>query len=314
MASKLKVALLMGGLSGERDVSLASGREVFENLSPARYEVTVFDPATDLSKLMAESKNFDLAFPALHGRYGEDGTIQGFLELIKLPYVGSGVMSSAMCMNKKMTKDILRFHGLTVTTEMIGIKGTDPYNVVHKAMDQYGFPLVVKPNSQGSSLGMAIARTEAEAIKAVRVAWEVDERVMIERFIRGKELTCAVLGNIQGRAFPPIEIRPASGHAFFDYYAKYDPSQAEEICPAEISEKESVSVKNLAIAAHRALGCRGFSRTDFILDDRGIYYILEINTLPGLTKNSLVPKAAAAAGCDFPMLLDELIRLVFERD
>jgi D-alanine-D-alanine ligase len=314
MANKLRIAFLMGGQSSEREVSLSSGKEVLANLDPDRYDVTVFDPATDLAKLVAGAKDFDLAFPILHGRYGEDGSIQGLLDLLKIPYVGSGVLSSAMCMDKKMTKDLMRFHGLTVTTELMGRKGQDPYLLVNKAMEHYGFPMVVQPVTQGSSVGLTIAKSEAEAIKALRIAWELDDRAMIERFIAGRELTCAVLGNLQARAFPPIEIKPAEGHVFFDYEAKYEPGQAEEICPAEISEKETIGVKNLAIAAHRAMGCRGISRTDFILDTRGIFYILEVNTLPGMTKNSLVPKAAAAAGCPFPLLLDELIKLAFERE
>ncbi|MDR2366956.1 MAG: D-alanine--D-alanine ligase [Deltaproteobacteria bacterium] len=314
MANKLRIAFLMGGQSSERDVSLASGQEVLNNLDPNRYDVTVFDPATDLSKLVAEAKNFDLALPILHGRYGEDGTIQGLLELLKIPYVGSGVMSSAMCMDKKMTKDIMRFHGLTVTTEMVGRKGQDPHILIKNAMEHYGFPMVVKPVAQGSSFGLTIAKSEAEAVKALRVAWELDDRAMVERFVKGRELTCAVLGNLKARALPPIEIKPAEGHVFFDYEAKYVPGQAEEICPAELSEKETNNVKNLALAAHRAMRCRGISRTDFIMDDRGILFILEVNTLPGMTNNSLVPKAAAAVGYSLPSLLDELIKLALERE
>jgi D-alanine-D-alanine ligase len=304
----------MGGLSSEREVSLSSGQEVLDNLDPKRYDVTVFDPATDLPKLVAEANEYDLAFPLLHGRYGEDGTIQGLLELLKLPYVGSGVMSSAMCMDKKMTKDLMRFHNLTVTTELLVMKGQDPFLFVEKAMKQfYGFPMVVKPVSQGSSVGMTIAKSEAEAIKALRVAWELDDRVMIEPFIQGRELTCAVIGNNNAKALPPIEIKPAEGHVFFDYEAKYQPGQAEEVCPADLTDKETAIVKNIAIAAHKAMACRGISRTDMILREE-LFYVLEVNTLPGMTKNSLVPRAAAAAGYSLPSLLDELISLAFERE
>jgi D-alanine-D-alanine ligase len=304
----------MGGRNSEREVSLSTGREVLANLDPDRYQVEVFDPATDLGRLVAEAGNFDLAFPALHGRLGEDGAIQGLLELLGLPYVGSGVLSSALAMDKRMAKEVLRAHGLTVATDMLAIKGQEPHTVVAKAAQQYGLPLVIKPIGQGSSVGLAIAGTEGEAVAGLRAAWELEDRVMLERYIKGRELTCAVLGNNLARALPPIEIRPAKGHAFFDYAAKYEPGQAEEICPAGLSDKECHGVQNLAIAAHRALDCRGISRTDFILDARGIYYILEVNTLPGLTPNSLVPKAAAAAGCSFPKLLDELVRLVFEKE
>jgi D-alanine-D-alanine ligase len=314
MAAKLRVALLMGGRSSEREISLASGQEVLANLNQDRYQVKVFDPAHDLVRLVAEAKDFDLAFPILHGRYGEDGTIQGLLELLGLPYVGSGVMASAVCMDKKRTKDMLRFHGLTVTTEIICQKGQDPHFMVNRAVEQYSFPLVIKPVCQGSSVGLTIASSEPEAVKSIRAIWELDDRAMIERYLSGRELTCAVLGNVQGRALPPIEIKPAQGHLFFDYSAKYEPGQSEEICPAPLTEKETVSVRNLAVAAHRAMGCRGISRTDFILDQRGIFYLLEVNTMPGLTKGSLVPKAAAAAGCPMPALMDELIRLVFDHD
>jgi D-alanine-D-alanine ligase len=304
----------MGGISSEREVSLASGREVLANLDPDLYEVKVFDPIDDLAQLVNEAKTFDLAFPCLHGRFGEDGTIQGLLELLGLPYVGSGVMSSAMCMDKKMTKDTLRSSGLTVSQDLVALKGQDPNLLIKKAQDQLGFPMVIKPVTQGSSVGLTIAKTQEEAAQALNQAWELDDRVMIEKYIEGRELTCAVLGNSLGRALPPILIKPASGHEFFDYQAKYEPGQAEELCPAPLSEQETVAVKNLSIAAHRTMYCRGISRTDFILDSRGVFYILEVNTLPGMTTNSLVPRAAAAAGCPFPKLLDEIIRLVFERD
>jgi D-alanine-D-alanine ligase len=314
MVVKKRVALLMGGLSTEREVSLASGKAVLENLDPEKYDVRVFDPAEDLPKFIAEYRNFDLAFPILHGRYGEDGTIQGLFELLKLPYVGSGVLASALAMDKKATKDTLRARGLTVMPELIAVRGTDPNKSVAEAEKFYKYPLVIKPVCQGSSVGLTIAKSFIETREAIEAVWKLEERAMIERYIAGRELTCAVVGNVMARSLPAIEIIPAEGHAFFDYSAKYEPGQAQEICPAPLSDKEKISISNLSVCAHQALGCRGISRTDFILDDRGIFYILEVNTMPGMTNNSLVPRAAAAAKISLAALLDELISLAFKSD
>ncbi|MDR2456573.1 MAG: D-alanine--D-alanine ligase [Deltaproteobacteria bacterium] len=311
--TKKRVVVLMGGRSSEREVSLASGREVLNYLNPDRYAVESLDPATDLSILVSRASEFDVAFPALHGPLGEDGTIQGLLELLFIPYVGSGVLSSALCMDKAATKNVYRNNNLPVADDMVVSKGADPGLSAKKAVEALGAPVVVKPLNQGSSVGLTIASDWAEAAKALGEAWKLYPTALIERYASGRELTVAVLGNRECRALPPIEIVPGDEHKFFDYVAKYTPGQAQEICPARLTPEETSKVSELAVAAHMALNCRGLSRTDFILSEKGEYFLLETNTLPGMTSNSLLPKAAAAAGLPFGELLDELISLALEK-
>jgi D-alanine-D-alanine ligase len=302
----------MGGRSSEREVSLASGLEIFKHLDPARYVVTRFDPATDLVALVEKAKSFDVAFPALHGPLGEDGTIQGLLELLGLPYVGSGVLASALCMDKSATKDVYRSKGLPVAKDALARSSQDPLAAAEAALERLGSPVVVKPLNQGSSVGLTIASDPAAAAAARNEARALYPVALIEQHIQGRELTCAVLGNADSRALPPIEIVPAEGHRFFDYQAKYEPGQAQEICPARLTPAETAKVSELAELSHLALGCRGLSRTDMILDGQGAFYLLETNTLPGFTPNSLLPTAAAAAGFKFDELLYELIKLALE--
>jgi D-alanine-D-alanine ligase len=316
---KTKLALLMGGRSSEREISLASGLEVLQALDPERYDVSVFDPATDMAALAAslapghKGPAFQVAFPVLHGPLGEDGAIQGFLELMGLPYVGSGILASAICMDKRAAKDVYRREGLLVAADLLLSRDEEsPREATRRALSALGLPLVIKPLDQGSSVGLSIARTERQAFSALKAAWAKSSRVMAESYIFGREFTCAVLGNRELEALPPIEIVPAEGHLFFDYEAKYTPGQALEICPASISPEDTLKIQGLAIKAHAALGCRGLSRSDFILSN-GEFYFLETNTLPGMTSNSLLPKAASAAGLAFPKLLDRLIDLALER-
>ncbi|MDR2444163.1 MAG: D-alanine--D-alanine ligase [Deltaproteobacteria bacterium] len=309
---KIKVALLSGGRSSEREVSLASAHEVVANLDADRYDVTSFDPEQNLSELVNRHREFDLAFPVLHGPFGEDGTIQGMLELLNLPYVGSGVMSSAMCMNKAVTKITYRAYGLPVAEDIIAQNSEDPNSVALKAEKALGLPAVVKPLNQGSSVGLTVAKTCGEIAAALKLAWRFGTRAMIEKYISGRELTCAIIGNSDSFALPPIEIRPGAGHIFFDYAAKYEPGQALELCPAPITKDQTQKIQDLSLAAHKALFCRGVSRTDFILEKSGDFYLLETNTIPGLTSNSLLPRAAAAYGLCFSELLDKLIDLALE--
>jgi D-alanine-D-alanine ligase len=311
--TKKRVVVLMGGRSSEREVSLASGREVLNYLNPDRYAVESLDPATDLGVLVSRASEFDVAFPALHGPLGEDGTIQGLLELLSIPYVGSAVLSSALCMDKAATKSVYRASNLPVASDMVVSKGSDPGLWAKKAVEAFGSPVVVKPLNQGSSVGLTIASDWTEAAKALDEAWKLYPAALIESYVSGRELTVAVLGNRECRALPPIEIVPGSDHKFFDYVAKYTPGQAQEICPARLTPEETRKVSDLAVAAHKALSCRGLSRTDFMLSEKGDFVLLETNTLPGMTSNSLLPKAAAAAGLPFGALLDELISLALEQ-
>jgi D-alanine-D-alanine ligase len=301
----------MGGRSEERDVSLASGKEVLSHLDLSRYEVTVYDPARDLGKLVQDGPALDVAFPVLHGLYGEDGSIQGLLRLLGVPCVGSGILASALAMDKSRAKDAFRVAGIPVAKDLVLDKALGPVQGSRKAIEALGLPAVVKPLEQGSSVGLSIPNMEEELQVALEDAWTFAPKAMVEEYVAGREFTVAVVGNSEPEAYPPIEIIPAPGHLFFDYSAKYDPGEAQEICPADLSDDESKAVSALAILAHDTLGCRGYSRTDFILRD-GAFICLETNTIPGLTSGSLLPKAAKAAGLGFSELLDRLISLALE--
>ncbi len=307
--NKIRVALLSGGRSGEREISLRSGRQVAQALDPDKYDVFHYDPATDLNRLISDAGRLDVALIILHGRWGEDGTIQGLLELIGLPYQGSGVMASALCMDKRASKDLYRLHGLPVPRDVV-LDSRQPWDAAAIAAG-LGLPCVVKPASEGSSLGMTIARNLDELESGLKEAFKLDRYVLVEEFIEGREITVGVLGNDGLEALPCIEIIPGREYSFFDYRAKYTPGATQEICPAEIPDDLARKAQELGLAAHRALYCRGYSRTDMMLRD-GKYYLLETNTIPGMTEVSLFPRAAKAAGYSFGALMDRLIELGLE--
>ena len=306
---KLTIALLSGGISSEREVSISSGNQVYEALSHDKYDIIRYDPKTDLPKLVADAPKIDAALIILHGPFGEDGTVQGLLDLLEIPYQGSGVLGSALGMNKLASKYLYEKSGLLVP----------PYVVIGKndALDadacaqQLGLPLVVKPVGSGSSVGISIVKSKDSLKEAVDKAFEQDSMVLIEAFIDGIELTGGVLGNDQLEAFPLIEIVPSESFDFFDYEAKYTSGATNEICPARINEKMTQEAQKIAKTAHRALFCKGYSRTDMILKDEDIY-VLETNTIPGMTATSLLPQAAGKAGIPFSQLLDRLIELSIE--
>ena len=296
--AKPKIALLCGGNSPEREVSLKGGRAVAEALAKRGYPFEVFDPAKDLPALCRRAREFDLAFPVLHGPGGEDGTIQGFLESLGLPYLGAGVLGSALAMDKALSKLLYREAGLKVPQGVVVSKGEVSFRVA--------FPAVVKPVSQGSSVGISIVKDEAELFRALELAFRYEERVLVEEYVSGRELTVPVLGE---EALPVVEIRPGEGHDFFDYQAKYTPGATEEICPAPIPEGVARAAQEAALIAHRALRLRHLSRTDLILTEAGELFVLETNTLPGMTETSLFPLAARAVGLTFEDLVERLISL-----
>ena len=308
--NKKRVALVMGGKSNEREVSLASGREVLAHIDQTRFEVSTYDPATDLIRLVEDADKLDLAFLCLHGRYGEDGTIQGLCEMVGLPYTGSGVLASAMAMDKEIAKRIFRDAGLPVAPDLVVRKNSisDLHETAKMALFSLGNPVVVKPLSSGSSVGLSIVESEEQLIEALTCAFDIDGSALLEKYLPGKELTCGVVGNRILKALPPIEIIPAEGHRFFDYSAKYEPGQAQEICPAAVHNELLDEVQRLSISAHTTLGCRGLSRTDLIFSF-GNTYILETNTLPGLTAGSLLPKMARAYGLSFSAFISYIIDL-----
>jgi len=309
MANKIRVALLRGGKSGEREVSLAGGREVARALDPARYEVTTYDPATDLARLAQDAGRIDVAFILLHGPLGEDGTVQGFLELLGIPYQGSGVLGSALAMDKDLAKQLYRAAGLTVPDAVVLRRG-EP---VHPGdlFARLGRPVVIKPVGQGSSLGMSMPADEPALATGLAAAFNFGRVVMVEEFVRGREITVGVLGNDELLALPLVEIIPGEAFSFFDYQAKYTPGASREVCPADFDQETGARAQAAAMAAHRALRLRGYSRTDMIVREKDLF-VLETNTIPGMTPTSLLPQAAAVHGLPFPRLLDRLLELALE--
>ncbi len=308
---KLTVALLSGGRSAEREVSLKSGEQVHQALDKDKYNVRRYDPRDDLARLIAEASEIDVALIILHGRYGEDGTIQGLLELLDIPYHGSGVLGSALGINKIQSKLLYEHTGLPVSPYLV-LDRTDP-DAQSKVQEVLGFPVVVKPEHEGSSIGLSIVGEANKLKPALELAGQYDRFVLVEKFIAGTEITGAVLGNLNPEPLPLVEIIPGDQYDFFNYEAKYKPGATEEICPARLSEELTKRAQDYAVRAHQALRCRGYSRTDMIVSNDEVY-ILETNTIPGMTATSLYPQAAAAAGISFSELLDRLIELALEKD
>jgi len=308
--TKMTVALLAGGKSAEREVSLKSGEQVFQVLDKERYEVLRYDPRDDLPRLAQDAASIDVALIILHGRLGEDGTIQGFLDLLDIPYQGSGVLGSALAMNKVLSKQLYAQAGLPIAPFVVMDRtGSE---AASRVLDQLGLPVVVKPEHEGSSIGLSIVRSADRLPKALEEAWRFDRRCLVEKFIPGVEITGGVLGNDSLQALPLVEIIPGANHEFFDYAAKYTPGASDEICPARLSPELTSRAQEYAMCAHRALCCKGYSRTDMIVSDNEVF-ILETNTIPGMTQTSLLPQAAAAAGISFAALLDRLIELALEK-
>ena len=307
--NKLTIALLSGGASSERSVSQESGNQVLNALDTRKYRIKSYDPLTDLGKLVADAPEIDAALIILHGPMGEDGTIQGILDLLEIPYQGSGVLGSALAMNKLVSKQLYEKAGLRVPSYRVLSRG-DAVSP-DRCADSLGLPLVVKPVVGGSSIGMSLVKSKEALEPAVEKAFEQDRSVLIETYLAGTELTCAVMGNDELETYPVVEIIPGKDHDFFDYEAKYNAGACREICPANVEEAIADKVKAISKTAHTALHCRGYSRTDFILC-RGELYVIETNTIPGMTRTSLLPLSAAAVGIDFSSLLDKLIYLGLE--
>ena len=307
---KIRLALIAGGVSGEREVSLNGAKGVEKALDPEKYAVVRYDPATDLARIAADAPDIDVAFILLHGMHGEDGTMQGFLELLGIPYQGAGVLGSALAMDKNLAKTMYKLHGLPVANWEMASRDdiADPGRLLATVR----LPLVIKPVRQGSSIGMSVVREADGLSAALELAFAHDREVMVEEFISGREITVGVIGNDELDALPLVEIIPDEKYEFFDYEAKYMPGATREVCPAEVSEEIRTKAQAYGVTAHRALQLRGYSRTDMIVSGSDIY-ILETNTIPGMTPTSLLPQAAAKFGLSFPALLDRLIELAMER-
>ena len=293
-----KVAVLLGGRSSEREVSLMSGNGVLQALRSRGVDAHGFDPAVESLQALQDA-GFDRAFIALHGRYGEDGTIQGALELLGIPYTGSGVMASAICMDKVRTKQIWIAQGLP-TPRYVAIGGAAQLDA---AVALLGLPLIVKPPHEGSTIGITKVSAADRMLEAYSVAARLDNEVMAEQFIAGRELTVAVLGSgDEARALPIVEIRAPQGN--YDYQNKYFTDDTEYLCPAPLDDEMAAEIGRIAVAAYRAVSCEGWGRVDFMLSsDDGKPYLLEVNTAPGMTGHSLVPMAARAVGLSYEDLV-----------
>ncbi len=306
---KLRLALIAGGKSSEREVSLKSGEQVYQALDKSKYDIRRYDPRDDLERLVREAPEIDVALVIMHGRGGEDGSLQGLLDLLDIPYQGSGILGSALGMNKELSKILYRNAGLKVPRALFFNRTEAPS--AQEIERQLGLPVVIKPVNEGSSIGVTKARTVAELEAGLQTAFRYDARVLVEECIQGIEVTGGVLGNDHLTALPLVEIIPSESYTFFDYEAKYKPGATTEICPARIDPELTRKAQECALTAHRALNCRGYSRTDMIIRDREVY-VLETNTIPGMTATSLFPQAARAVGLEFPQLLDRLIELALE--
>ena len=307
--SKIRVAVVAGGWSSEREVSLSSGRTVVDHLPRDKYVVIFYDPLTELDTLIRDKERIDVAFPVLHGRFGEDGCIQGLLRILGIPFVGSSVLASALAMNKKVAKEMYKVVGLDVPKDILVRKG-DPLDP-ERIIAELGERVMVKPAVEGSSYGISLCQGEQEIRAGIERALELDDEVLVEEYLAGSEVTCCVLGRRELEVLPLIEIRPGPSYPFFTYEAKYEPGASEEICPAPLDQDTWERVVDMGKAAHRALRCRVWSRTDMIISDNRIA-VLETNTIPGMTPNSLFPKAAKAAGISLSDLVDKLVQLALE--
>lgn len=300
MSSKFgKVAVMFGGTSAEREVSLKSGAAVLKALQAQGIDAHAFDPKDQpLSAL--ESQAFDRVFIVLHGRGGEDGTMQGALQLHGIPYTGSGVLGSALAMDKIRCKFLFSAHGLPTAPFRVAQKG-EPIDYAAMLAELNG-KVMVKPANEGSSIGMSAATTPAELEQALALAFDYDAAVLVEQWINGREFTVSML---DGQALPVIEMR--TPRAFYDYEAKYQSNSTEYLCPAPITAEQTASLQQAAMAAFKAVGAKGWGRVDAMLDSDGQFRLLEVNTVPGMTEKSLVPMAARAAGYSFEQLVAKIL-------
>lgn len=308
---KNKILVLMGGFSSEREVSLRSGTAILNALLKLGYEAKALDLKTN-SVQEIEDYRPDLVFVALHGKDGEDGTVQGLLEILNLPYTGSGVASSAIGINKVLTKKLLNSEGIPTAPFAILQKNT--FNCspaeIQTLIGSIGLPMVVKAATQGSSIGTYIVSQENEIANAIQSAFTYDTEVLVEKFIEGTEVTSSVIGNERVEVLPLIEI--TSANEFYDYESKYTPGKCSHIIPARVEQSIQDKIAELSSRVYKMIGCRGFARVDYIVDKAGNPFVLEINTIPGMTEMSLVPDAARAAGISFEELVDKIVKLGME--
>ena len=306
MNKKINIALLSGGFGGEREVSINSGNNVFNALNKEKYNVYRYDFRDDLKSFINDAidKKFDLVIPILHGKNGEDGRLQGLLDILEIPYLFSNALASAMAMNKYVTKKLIKnIEGINLAKDLIIKK---EYNI-DEIISKINLPIVLKPIDGGSSCGVTIVKNIEELEPALKNGFEYSDEIIAEEFIKGRELTVPVIEiNKEIRALPVIEIIPKISE-WFDYKAKYEDNGSLEVCPAEIDEEIKNNVQKISKEIFKTIGCSGLSRVDFILSEDNKLYALEINTIPGLTKNSLTPKALKVSGIYTEEFFDQLI-------
>lgn len=300
MLTDKRIGVLMGGISAEREVSLRSGSAIYNALKGLGYNAVSIDVGSDICDVLDKGK-IEAAFLALHGGYGEDGSIQGMLEVLGVPYTGSGVLASALAMDKEASKKVFLYHGISVPPFVVLTKEHSAKSI------EFTLPWVIKPATEGSSVGVSIARDKGNFEKALETAFSYGSRVIVEKYIQGQEIH---IGILNGKVLGGVEVRPTL--EFYNYQAKYTPGLTEYILPPEIAPETYERSKMTALSAHIALGCTGATRVDLRLNAEGEPYVLEVNTIPGMTETSLLPKIARLAGFDFPSLIEEMLRGVFD--
>lgn len=346
----MNIVLITGGPSAEREVSITSSKSILKALRDLGHNVKVIDPINGANQIKEEDifkssvkkespsieqlrdiqitsnrkilecinsdlfDNIDLVFLGVHGKFGEDGKLQSLLELRGVPYTGSNVFSSALAMDKDISKVVFKSLGIK-TPEWITLNknsAIDYYDINYKILEFIGYPCVIKPNDEGSTVGLSIVQPDVEDVflqNAIELAFKYSDKVIIEKHIKGRELTVSIIGQ---EVYPVIEIRPKDG--FYDYEHKYTKGMTEYFCPAQIPGNITSGAKDQSLKAHNAMGCSVYSRVDFILNNKNELYCLEVNTLPGMTETSLVPKAAAAIGISFTELINKIINLSLQKN
>jgi D-alanine-D-alanine ligase len=292
-----KIGVLMGGLSAEREVSLKSGAAVYKALLARGYNTVAIDVGRDLAARLSDEK-IEIAFICLHGRYGEDGAVQGVLELAGIPYTGSGVLASALAMDKVFAKKIFAGSGLTITPYVVFKRGDNP----DASTLPFALPVVVKPSREGSSVGVSIVKAAVDLQKAMDEAFRYDSEILVEKYVKGREIQVGILDD---KGIGAIEIVPKN--EFYDFEAKYTDGMAAHIMPAPLQNDQYVELLRLGENAHSALGCSGYSRVDFIVTEAKEAYLLEVNTLPGMTALSLLPEIAQHSGVGFEELVERIL-------
>ncbi len=296
-----RIGVLMGGVSAEREISLLSGKTILKALLKKNYKACSIDVNSSLAQTLLKKK-IEVAFIALHGKWGEDGTVQGMLEVMQIPYTGSGVLASAIALNKGITKKILGYHRLPTADFQI-VRAEEIKRVDFHRQIKISLPLVVKPIAEGSTIGTSIVKQKRSLKSACMKAARFDQNILLEKFIEGKEITTGILN---GEALPLIEIVPRDG--FYNFQSKYTPGNTDYIIPARVKKNVALKIQQLALKAYHAIGCEGAPRVDFILSHKKSQpYILEINTIPGMTETSLLPMAALHAGIDFENLAERML-------